>query len=89
MRAGVVPKASRRCSLTTAGRLVMGPADRNPGMTEARAGRVQSEMEIRPDRGRVRALCAQGSGEAESSSPPELSPGAKLLLRKRATDRTR
>jgi hypothetical protein len=40
-------------------------------MTEARARRVQGEMKIRPDSGRVRALCAQGSGEAESSSPPE------------------
>ena len=38
---------------------------------------------IRPDSGRVRAMCAQGSGKAKSSSPPERCPGVNLLLRKR------
>ena len=59
--AGVGSEASRRCSPHCGWPFCHGDPDRNPGMTEARAGRVQSEMKTGLDSARVRALCAQGS----------------------------
>jgi hypothetical protein len=53
-------------------------------MAEDRAAaRSGSRAKVRPDGGRVRALCAQVPGNAESSSPPGRVVRAKLLLRKR------